>query len=92
MQRNELEGFFLECVEEVKKDVIRRRLQSANYSVKKNTRGSAKTLNNDMEEQDPRLDQYTSTDKKKVIELLLSNENVLLFLYEKLFPAVQSNP
>jgi len=31
-------------------------------------------------------DQFSGSDKKKVIDLLMSNENVLLFLYEKLFP------
>ena len=37
------------------------------------------------------VDQFTATDKRKVIDLLVSNEHVLLFLYEKLFPA-KSDP
>jgi len=91
MERNDLEEFFVECVEEVRKDVIRRRTASAGYSVKKNMRKSTSSKMIEIpkeDEQEPRLDQYTATDKKKVIELLISNENVLLFLYEKLFPAV----
>ena len=31
-------------------------------------------------------DTFSATDKKNVIEMLVSNEHVLLFLYEKLFP------
>ena len=94
MERNELEEFFVECVEEVRKDIVRRRNQSAAYSIKKNVNSkkhtTSKTIENknDNDDSDTRLDQYTATDKKKVIELLMSNENVLLFLYEKLFPAV----
>lgn len=40
--RNELEEFFLECMDEVKKDINKRReLQSAKYSTHKSTRSSS---------------------------------------------------
>jgi hypothetical protein len=93
VERNELEDFFLDCVEEVRKDIHRRRTTSATYSIKKNLKKSTSTKALDPDTQDnqqPKLEQYTTTDKKRVIELLMSNENVLLFLYEKLFPVVSN--
>ena len=59
MERNDLEEFFVECVEEVRKDVVRRRTASAGYGVKKNMRKStsSKTIENPREdEHEPRLD------------------------------------
>ena len=38
-----------------------------------------------------KLGNFLPSDKAKVIELLLKNDNVLIFLYEKLFPAVSTN-
>lgn len=32
------------------------------------------------------ISQFSDGDKRKVIDRLMSNENVLLFLYDKLFP------
>lgn len=41
----------------------------------------------------PKLDQFQNSDKQQVIELLMQNDNVLLYLYEKLFPltTIQTN-
>lgn len=67
----------MQCVNEVKKDIDRRKLNSG---VKMPP--PSHLLNADV---------FTAGDKKQVIENLMSNENVLLFLYEKLFPA-RSDP
>ena len=96
MERSELEEFFLSCIDEVRKDLIRRKATSAAYSNKKNMKKSASSKSlegqyqTNQNERDPKFEEYTATDKKKVIELLMSNENVLLFLYEKLFPVVST--
>lgn len=77
LEKSDSETLFLECVEEVRKEVLRRR---------------AKTLLNQkfgkkkvMTERD-RKETFTPGDKRKILELLISNEQVLIMLYEKLFP------
>ena len=92
--RNDLEDFFLNCIEEVKKDISKRKIQADGYAKKLNKSSSevfdkrAKTAKSKA----PKLDAFTKTDKKKVIELLISNDQVLLYLYEKLFPYQNQRP
>lgn len=79
-RRNQLEELFLECVEEVRRDISRRKASSIG-------------LHGDLTAtlKKPGKEHFTATDKRKVLDLLLSNENVLLFLYEKLFPRPIAN-
>jgi hypothetical protein len=75
-KRNQLEELFIECVEEVRRDIHKRK-------------GPSIGLHGDLTgilDDTAKKANFTATDKRKVLDLLLANENVLLFLYEKLFP------
>jgi hypothetical protein len=72
-----MEELYLQCVDEVKRDIVRRRgVTMARNGGKLDPNESLKI----------KTQHFTGTDKKNVIDLLLSNENVLLFIYDKLFP------
>ena len=75
-KRNQLEELFIECVEEVRRDIHKR---------KAGTIGLHGDLTGSLTD-GFKIQHFTATDKRKIIDLLLANENVLLFLYEKLFP------
>ena len=87
-RRNQLEELFLSCVDETRKDIERRR--AVTFAKSKNLNSSLHKQHqskfDDSLETAMKNEQFTASDKRKVLELLLSNENVLLFLYEKLFP------
>lgn len=58
-RKSELEEFFLQCIDEARKDLLRRRHLLMNRDKSR---------------------------EEKVLEVLLSSEDVLVYLYEKLFP------
>jgi len=93
---SELEAFFVDCVEKVKVDINARRRQTllsqsqgkaAQGKLKGYPEGAPVPAHVAKLAQDAVLDDFTVTDRRKVVELLLSSEHVLQFLYDKLFPA-----
>lgn len=95
--RSEMERLFVQCVEEVQKEAAKRRESSQNLSGLSQTKSSKAlttskpSLGTGLENlarktPQPRKRDLQPKDKRRVIELLLENDNVLFFLYEKLFP------
>lgn len=76
-EKSELESLFLECVDEVRQEVIKRR--TSTISNQKYTKRAKSTQRSEKAS-------LTHTDKHKILELLVSNEKVLVLIYEKLFP------
>jgi len=94
LEKGELEDFFLQCIEEVRKEILTRRMKSAQLL----SRNASKVMTRASSARhfpkaavpesadDIKLELFTESDKRKVIELLVSNEQVLLFLHQSLFP------
>lgn len=77
-KRNEMQEFFMDCVSAVKKDIQKRCQVSLGFNKKK--------LPNVEISHQVDVALFSEGDKRKVIDRLMSNENVLLFLYDKIFP------
>jgi len=93
---SELETFFLHCIETIKAEIGGRRKDTAEYN--KRIGSKAKNLESGKKggKSDPNalvtIDDFTVADRRRVVELLLSSEQVLQFLYDKLFPPSNGMP
>lgn len=86
---SELEAFFVDCVEHVKGDVANRRQQAVAAQSQSKARSRQQAgMPPALQAAPPpvTVDDFTASDRRKVVELLLSSEQVLQFLYDKLFP------
>jgi len=82
--RSELENFFLKCIEEVKKDVARRRLKAKLQSSKRSTRDDCmEPTERDLKA--IRLQDMTPFDRKRVMDVLFDNEDVSTVLFDNIF-------
>jgi hypothetical protein len=86
-QRGELEEFFLAAIEDVKRDVARRRSKAVQRASKSHRGARARSALADDEPALPTLQDLQSTDRRAVVEKLLARDDVLSFLYDSLFPA-----
>lgn len=88
---SELEEFFIDCVDRVKADISERkrigreehqRMTKGDRAVEKErAKGASAALAPTVS-----LEDFTVVDRRQVVELLLSSEPVLQFLYDKLYP------
>jgi len=84
---SELESFFVDCVDSVKAEVTERRSKAALTQSQGKSRPRADSVPPPLPNVAPvTLDDFTVSDRRKVVERLLSSEQVLQFLYDKLFP------
>ncbi|EAS06159.1 myosin heavy chain, putative (macronuclear) [Tetrahymena thermophila SB210] len=101
MARSDLETFFLECVETARKQIIKRKYVaggSANQTAKKGEQNGLSQTNQNSIFQSPNKNMgdfvesikdykvFRSEDKVKILELLLSHEKLMMYLYQKIFP------
>lgn len=92
-QRSHLENFFIQCVESVKEEVIKRRHGGGGTSLdRKHDKTAQRASNADRARNQrydvgPEFEDFTSSDRVRLIERLLAHDEVLTFLYEHLFPS-----
>lgn len=96
-EKNELETIFVDCIEEVRKDIMKRKLKQEIMSKRKFK--PLETENEEAKEFEEsllrlaqlakgkiKLVDFTPHDKVSLLDLFVNNEKTLLAIYEALFP------
>ena len=96
-EKNQLESLFVECIEEVRKDIMKRRLKNEIYNKKKFQQIDKNTEEAREFEQSllklaslaknrVKISDFTNKDRGNLLDLFVNNERTLLKIYEILFP------
>jgi len=83
---SELESFFLECIDKIKDDVQNRRRSMADEREALTGKKALKEDGTPAALPEVTIEDFQAADRRKVVEHLLSSDQVLTFLYDKLFP------
>lgn len=87
--RTELEMLLRNCVEDVRREIARRHVESSQYNNNNGSNDLAKLYsktNNAANAGLRPVDQFTQEDRERALELLLSQERVVSLIYAKTFP------
>ena len=98
-EKNDLESLFVDCIEEVRKDIMKRRLKNEIYNKKKMIQQQIEKNSEEAREFEEsllrlaqlaknkiKLADFTIRDKCNLLDLFVNNEKTLLKIYEALFP------
>ena len=95
--RSEIEQLFVSCVEEVRKEVMKRRLKTELYNKKKfqsfdRSSEEAREFEESLlrlaqlSKKKVKIEDFTNLDRYHLLDLFVNNERTLLKIYEALFP------
>jgi hypothetical protein len=87
-ERSHLENFFVQCVDSVKEEVVRRRLfgDKKEKTAAPRAPSLAERTRNQKHDVGAEFEDFSAADRVRVIERLLAHDEVLTLLYEQLFP------
>lgn len=94
----ELEAIFIDCVEQVRKEIFKRKvLSQQTFNNTKSVDGSvvignSQTLAQGVVKKNIDYDKFLTNDKQKLIEMFLTNQDVLYYVYEGIFSRNKKKP
>ena len=97
-EKSELENLFIDCIEEVRKDIMKRRLKNE-VQLRKRLPNTQLVDPNEAQEFEEslvklanlsknkiKINEFTTKDRVHLMDLFVNNESILMMMYEILFP------